>query len=603
MRDYAELGRQAGQRGRARSRRHGDVGLGRVWGVIASPFATLALELLLAILLILESAGPGATLPSEDPGRFGPMGLRVLLALLATNLLASSLERLWPLLKPRVVRRRRGSVLGEGTLQWSAPLPEMENNPRLSAWLTEMGAKAAGEPAPRRGLGSSGRAGPIGVILLHVAGLVMLTGYALGIDDAVPGWITLRGDVEAEALQHTSGLSTSVALSTPTQGFSGYRFTLRNAEALKPLLSMGTKPNPELGKASVEVFDLQREKVEPEDPKGRQANPINIPVDRRGRVRLPDGSSLRVVSLREVAQPSAAVVRVTELGGDVRIERYPKGQSLVLKGGVFLTVMDITRDRLGFLGPAVQLKTDEGEPFWVYQHAPGLVDLERPDIAANFEVLETQPSIEATFEHNRPSEGLLAPMGIVLMLIGGVFLLIQEHTSVELIDEVDRLVIQGTSFNDMSGLPARMQMLASASTEIAITGEAGAETLAEALETFSATPGSAWSDEGERWGWSTQGLARGADEAALSLSWADVERVALRRVGGSCRAQIERKNDAPGWSVRCELLDPRLLKDLPAQVGGRDDATLPLLQWCQLIATARETGITLDSTSPSAEEV
>jgi hypothetical protein len=438
MRDYAELGRQ-----RVRGRRAGaaaqHVGFARVWALASSGGVTAALVLLLALILFLEAMSGGTWGPVEEPGRLGPLMMRLLLSLLTVNLIAVAAQRAegwW-----------RG-VQGP-SVEVARPLGKRAQAP-LAAW--EGVLKGAGARGVRVTSGAlwgerSGLVAWVGVTALHMAALALLWHHALSVDDPHPAELTLVEGQPVEALQLPTKRA-GVVRRQPLQIFTGYRFDIEGAEQLRALLS-GATDSVSLGQGAALVMNRA----------GEQGDGVRVAFNARGEATLYDKTVLRLKEARNDARPAGATFSVSLADGQLFKKRVGRGHTLAWPGGPGFSVIDLDADR-GGQGAAVKLMPiGGGEAFWMYAQAPTLVASRLPP-GVGLEVVEVHNGLVLTLEVVPPQGGLLPALGVSLLLLGGALLLLRPSTTLTLRDEGDRLTIEGSSINDAAGLPIRLQALA-----------------------------------------------------------------------------------------------------------------------------------------------
>lgn len=409
MRDYAEIGREK-LRGGHRAKRH-ESRLEELWSALGSSSATLALELLLVALLVLESVSPGNGLPEADPSRLGPTALRIVLMVLGVQLVIRFLYRLLPAMWSRRAASEELEI--ESAMEARMVLPPLEEDPPLTAWLEAEGghARASGR---RRAFGVRGRLALWGVPLVHLGLWLVLWGFAWTLEEPA-----------AARLKVSPGETVEVLEVGKSALFTGATFTLEASEGFEGLL-----PGVDGGRApQLVVRDASRGEERTLDLEARRSQA------------LPDGSQVRLRSVRWV--PDAGVARV-RVNGDMREVRA--GETLAV-GGESYGVSGMSLSYKKVMGPALRLEKASGETVWVFEGQPGLA--EAWGIPRGLELVSVQPQFELELERYAAQEPLPFALGLGLMLLGGGLLLSQRQISMEVVDEVDRLVVKGSSTNDV----------------------------------------------------------------------------------------------------------------------------------------------------------
>lgn len=439
MRDYAEIGWrvQSGRR-RGRTTTSSSGVLARAWQALASLGTTTALLVVTAAVLLLEASGTGPVLPVADPGRLGPLALRVTLVLLGANLLAVFLQRLLPALLPR--RATAADLAPALAVEHRAPLPDASADPDLERVLHDAGLTAVRRAGPRRAIGLRGTVPMLGAVLATAGAGCLLVALVTAIDDPAPGELSLIDGETVETLRYDTRSA------DPLEVFLGLRFTLRESDALVRAL----EGDPQAAGA-----------LEVEYPNGGTERVALRPASTIG---LGDGSWLRLASLRTISKPTRATLRVVPPGGsDGELQEVALGRGLRV-GGATLTVTALRTEFLENFGPAVQLAPARGRPFWVFGRSPEL-STGWPHLDGHrVELVELSSSHVVTLERFVPQSQTLPAVGLALLVLGAVLLLAASQLSVEVTDEVDRVVVRTSSINNALAAVAAGPTVASAVT-------------------------------------------------------------------------------------------------------------------------------------------
>jgi hypothetical protein len=462
MRDYAELGRRRtrGQR-TAQHTAQQDGGfaeagpLTKAWGVWSSAGVTLGLSAVLAVALLMQALGGGAGNGLWGAG-VGPLMLRLVLVLLTVNLIAVTIEKAgaWRAgqttggLEVAKIINTHDALWDETLSKAGAHNIHRDNTPhthkgqRLRRWWAHRNALLAGT----------------GTLLLHAAGLALLWQHALAVDDPPLAEMTLiEGQpVEAWSLPDTAqsqGLSSALVTRNPLRVFSGYEFDIERAEQLRPLLGKDQR----VPHGDPAVLVMRRA--------GETGDGQRIAFDPQGRITLSDDTVFRIKRVRNDLRPASATFGISLPDGQMFVRRVGRGHTLNWPGGPSLSVVELEVDRRG-QGPAVKflplgsvMGGDVSEGFWMYAQAPELVSQRLPE-GASIELHELHNGLVVTLEMVPPQHNLLPALGVALLLLGGTLMLAKPSTTLTLRDEGDRIVLEGGSLNDISGLPERLQAMA-----------------------------------------------------------------------------------------------------------------------------------------------
>ena len=427
MKDYAKIG---WRRRRGLGHQLADDWLNGVWLLVASPTTSLALLLLLAGVLLLDSTSAGSLLPVEDLSRFGPIGGRVILVLLATNLVALGLNRALPFLLPRAAKPNELRL--PGGLSKNLAIPFVRRNPKLEDIVERAGFAAAVPAGRRRAFGASNALPVVGAILAAAGAMILSVGLIAGLDDPSAGRLKLVEGQPVEVVSHDQG-------DTNVDEFLGYQFEIQNSFGLLSLLDPTI---PSSGDSLLLITNLV-------DNSSHQ-----MKLTPTGKIALGDGV-LHLASIVQGNTPSAATVRVKGANGELGAPQVLGIGAPLVVGNETLRVTNISLDHLNSMGPAVEL-TGEGAPQLVLMNLPKLQDVSPSDV----ELVSVERGYEITLEYARTQNQLMPLLGMAFLILGGLLLLSGAQLSVEVDDEVDRVVMKGTSVNAMEPVYAALDDLA-----------------------------------------------------------------------------------------------------------------------------------------------
>jgi len=388
------------------------------------------LLLVLAGLLMLEARSTGPVLPVSDPVRFGPMSLRVVVALLGLQIFIAFLARLLPSLTPRSARAR--DLVSEESFESREALDDLGADIELDAMLEESGLTSR-RTGQRRAFGVRGRAVVVGLTLAGLGAALLLVALTISLDDPASGELTLVEGENVETIEYAGGAT------QPLRVFLGYRFSVTGVDGLIRGIESGdgeAQLRVEASDGTVETLVL------------RPGSPIG----------LADGTWLTLEAVREIARPFKARIRVVppDAGSDTVAPRTLRAGETIEIGSAVLQVSNLRHDVLG-LGPAIELTPASGRPFWVFQSAPGLA-AGWPHLEGHrVEIDAIQAGYVLSLERFRPQDPTLVVAGLVLLLLGTLLCVSTVHFEVYLEDEVDRVVAHGVSLNDATHVMATLE--------------------------------------------------------------------------------------------------------------------------------------------------